>query len=686
MTDALRTAQIRRLFCPASIAVVGASLSFEKAGSQLIHALRQFPGDIYPINPTAKDIQGRRAYPNLASLPRAPDLVAMAIPASASPALMREAAAVNAGGALVIGGGFAEIGEDGARLQEELLSVAQAGGVQLRGPNTSGFFSPARGCYATFAPGTETIGTGSVAIVAQSGGVNLTLSFQLSRAGAGVSMAVGLGNAADVSASDVLDFLMRDEATRVIGLHLEGVVDGRRLYETLRRVTPIKPVVVLTVGRADSGVFAQSHTGALLGGYELKISALRQAGAVIASSTEALVDACAALSLARLHANANPGVALVTGQAGPGLLIVDNLRVLAVSVPPLSDHTFATVAQLLPPLTYMKNPVDTGRPSPQFGAVLEAVMSDSAIDLVCVSALHEPDVLDVASILGAARRRSEKPLLYCGMGAIGSFERVLADARADGVAAYTFPERLVTAVHALTEDAKCQHRLIGCVGAETHLSASPPAARDFGEVDAKIVMESLGLCCPRRYICTTREDARNAFNAFGAPMVVKVIDKAIHHKTEVGGVHVNVRNAESLEKALDSIDKIPGAGRPYLLEEMAPPGLELIIGAVRDVSFGPVMLVGLGGTLAEALKDVSRRLAPITGRDANDMLNELRGSTLFDGWRGGGPVSREAIITAMLKLSSLIVSCDWINETEINPFRVFADRGLVLDAFISSRD
>jgi acyl-CoA synthetase (NDP forming) len=682
MADFSSHAQLRRLFCPTSIAVVGASTSFEKTGAQLVHALRDFSGEVYPINPTAGEIQGLKAYPTLAALTQSPDLVAMAVPASATPAVMREAAAVKAGGALVIGGGFAEIGGVGAAIQAEMSRAAKAGGVRLLGPNTSGFFNPARRCYATFAPGTETIGAGSVGIIAQSGGVNLTLSFLLARAGAGVSTAVGLGNAADVSASDVLGFLLQDEATKVIGLHLEGVTEGRLLYDTLRRATPVKPVVVLTVGRAESGEFAQSHTGALLGSYELKVSALRQAGAVIVNSTEALVDACAALSVSRLHPRSNAGVALITGQAGPGLLIVDNLRAGGVTLPPLSEETLAKVSKLLPPLTYMRNPIDTGRPSPEFGAVLDAVMSDPGIDLVCVSALNEPEVLDVPAVLGEGRRRQMKPLLYGGTGAIDAFERVLAVTRANGVPAYGSPERLATAAQAMVEDARGRFRLRAYGPHEARLCGLI-RADSFSEADAKLLLESAGLICPRRFVCNTRAEARAAFNAFHGPMVVKVLDRTILHKTEVGGVHVDVRSVERLEQALDRIDAIPGPSRAYMLEEMAAPGLELIVGAARDVSFGPVVLVGLGGTLAEALKDVTRRVAPITADDANEMLDELRCHVLLDGWRGEPPVSRGSIVTALLTLSSLIVSYDWMSAIEINPFRVFPDRGLVLDALVS---
>jgi acyl-CoA synthetase (NDP forming) len=268
------------------------------------------------------------------------------------------------------------------------------------------------------------------------------------------------------------------------------------------------------------------------------------------------------------------------------------------------------------------------------------------------------------------------------MGATGVFEQVLSATRAQGVPAYGSPERLVGAVTAMVEDAKMRFRA----------SAAPPIAVSpieialpaggLDEVGAKTLLETMGLKCPKRYVCENREMAHAAFAAHGRPMVVKVIDKTILHKTEVGGVHVNVRSRADLDQALDRIDAIPGPPRGYLLEDMAPSGLELIIGAARDPSFGPVVLVGLGGTLAEALKDVSRRVAPIASSDAQEMLDELRGHALLGAWRGAPAVSRPAIVEAMLALSAIIVACEPVTEIEINPFRAYPDGGLVLDALV----
>lgn len=671
--------QLQRLLFPQSIAVVGASASFEKAGSQLVHALKAFPGELYPINPKAEEIQGFKAYPDLASLPKSPDLVAIAVPAAATPQVIADAARSRAGGALVVGGGFAESGAQGERIQADVSAALANTGLRLLGPNTSGFFNPAANCFATFAPGTETISAGPVAVIAQSGGVNLTLSFMLARAGLGISLAAGLGNGMDVDASDVLELLADDANTKVIALHVEGVTNGRRLFDTLRRVTPRKPVVVLTVGRSDSGAFAQSHTGALLGAFEVKVAALRQAGAIVVETSDELVSACAAFSMTRLPASANPGVALVTGQAGPGLLIVDSLRASGVSVPDLAPATVERVAQHLPPITYMRNPVDTGRPSPAFPEIISAVSNDPGIDLVLISALNEPEVLDPSAALRAAS--SSKPVLFSGLGAQGEIDQVMAGVRSAGFAAFLSPEQMVTGARALVADAK----------ARANLEHAPPPSmpidleivgRRYDEIAAKEILEAAGISTPARALCASRTDAHHALKSIAGKIVVKVVDPAILHKSDVGGVHVGIASTQDLDRALDAIDAIPGGPRPYLVEAMAPSGVELIAGVVRDGSFGPVVLIGLGGTAAEALQDVSRRLAPISREHAMEMLGELRGKALLDGWRGAPAVDREAIADTLVALSQLAVASPAVAEIEINPLRAYPDGCLALDALI----
>ena len=343
------------------------------------------------------------------------DLAVLCVPAAVSAQALTDAARAGVRAALVCSGGYAEAGGAGVGYQEELMAAARAAGVALLGPNTSGFFAPARGLTASFVPGAGAVPPGPVAVVAASGGVNHALSFLLAEADVGVSLAVGLGNAIDVTAADVLTHLAEDESTAAVALHVESVADGPALTAAIRALTERVPVVALVVGRNDVAEFARSHTGALATSWRTTRAALRAAGAVLVDDERELVDAVTALSAVRLPPLAAPGIGVVTAQAGPGLLHVDGLRGRGVAVPPLGDATQAALGQLLPPLTYQANPVDTGRPDPGFGAVLATVAADPAVDLVSVYALSEPDALDLPVAVESALDAGAGPVVV-GLG------------------------------------------------------------------------------------------------------------------------------------------------------------------------------------------------------------------------------------------------------------------------------
>lgn len=346
-----RSHNLARLFAPRSIAVVGASANSEKAGYQALKALDTFEGEIWPVNPQGGAILGRKVYTQVKNLPAPADLVILAVPSQASVQAFSEVASTGCGGALIISGGFAETGNEGATRQSALSDVIQKSPTRLLGPNTSGFINPYVGCRASFVPGLEKVRAGNVAVVAQSGGVNLALTFQLHNMGLGVSLAVGLGNAVDVGAVDVLDYLTNDHVTKAIVVHFEGIENGRVLYDAIKRLTPIKPVVALVAGRTDVGEFAQSHTGKILGSFERKTAMLRQAGAIVVETTDDAADAAAALSMIRLRPASAPKLAVVTGQAGPGLLIADALNQAGAELAAFTQETRSKLAELLPPMT-----------------------------------------------------------------------------------------------------------------------------------------------------------------------------------------------------------------------------------------------------------------------------------------------------------------------------------------------
>jgi len=678
-----RAENLRRLFAPRSVAVVGASASADKAGHQALVALAGFRGEVFAINPKASEILGRRAFASLSAVGRAVDLVIFAIPAKACLEAVKEAIDCCAGGGLILGGGFAESGSAGAALQEQLSAAIAASSFRLLGPNTAGFVNKPASITASFVAGADRIAEGKVAVVAQSAGVCLTASFLLGQLGSGVSLAVGLGNAADVDAADVLEFLAEQPGTRAIALHLEGAPRGRRLFEVLRRITPRKPVAVLTVGRQDVGEFAQSHTGNLIGSYALRVSALRQAGAVVVDSTTELAAAAAVLASNRLAPRLSPGIAVLTAQAGPGLLVLEQLKSRGVAVPELAPETIERISRSLPPMTYIKNPVDTGRPSESFSEVLAAVASDASIDAIATFALSEPAALRPELVLPAATAACPKPIVFGTLGPTRETEAVARNLRSHGIHVAGSPEALAHAVAVLAQDATLQARVARTDPPAAAPEVLVPGAELRDEHTAKLLLESLGIPAPRRAACRTHDEARAAFRDLEKPVAVKLLARDVLHKTELGGVRLGISDVASLDAALEHIDAIPvKSPRRYLIEEMAPPGIELLVGAFRDPAFGPSVMVGLGGAFAEALRDTAVRLAPLSSDAALEMLDELRASAILGGFRGSAPLDRRAVAGVIVALGALLGADPSITEIEINPLRVHTGGVLALDALL----
>lgn len=674
------------LLRPRSIAVIGASASPDKAGHAMMQALDGFAGDLFPVNPRGGTVLGRTALTGLGELPGPVDLAVLVVPPQVVPGAIEQAAAAGVRAAVVCAGGFAESGPEGHHLQEQAVEAARRGGVRLLGPNTSGFMNPVDGVFANFMPAAAGLRPGTVGIVAQSGGVNLAIAFLLDRAGIGLRLGVGLGNAADVGFAQMLDFYADDDATTAVGLHVEGIADGGAVVEALRRVTARKPVVAFKVGRSDVGDFAKSHTGSLTGSYALTRAALAQAGAVVVDSLDEMVAALQALRSVRLPAapRSATGVAVLTGQAGPGLVVADALGVRGVRVPELAPATLDVLGELLPPLTYQRNPVDTGRPSETFPAVLRTIAAEPGIAAVGVYALDEPGVLDPVTAVGGAAGR----VLYATGGPASAVERHRARLEEIGVPLYSSPGDLAIGLAALVSDAAAR-----AVPDAPPVTATRTIGRVLDEDEAKSLFEAHGLRTMRRLAVADRAAAHDGLDELGGPddpVVVKVLDAAVLHKSDVGGVHVGVRSHADLDAALDAIDAIDGAtaGRRYLVEEQAPRGTELIVGGVRDAVFGPVVLLGLGGVGVELGggpgSEPVLRLAPLSAERAAEMVDALPEAVL-DGFRGAPPVDRAALATTLLAVSDVLTQHHDVTEIDLNPVRVTARGPVVLDAVVVVR-
>lgn len=675
------------LFTPRGIAVIGASGSPGKAGNALMHALAGYTGGLYPINPRGGVIAGHPAFPSVTDVGVPVDLAVLAVPPEAVPAALEDCGRAGVRAAVVCAGGFAEAGAAGAALQDRVGQLARRHGIRLLGPNTSGFVNPHDGVHATFLPAVTALPPGPTAIVAQSGGVNLALSFLAMAEGLGLRLGVGLGNAIDVGLADVLDHLATDEATTVVGLHVEGIGDGRALTTAVARLAAVKPVVALKVGRADVGDFARSHTGALTGSFALTRAALRQAGAVVVEDPTELVDALRALAAGRLPATARPGVGVLTGQAGPGLIVADSLRSAGVELPAVTAPTRDRLAELLPPLTYQRNPVDTGRPGSTFPEVAAAVAADPGIDTLVVYALDEPDALDPARTARALRAVSQAPVLFGSGGLPDRLDTLADELDKHGIPLYRSPDRLARAARALVVDSVARHRL----STQDFLGRGPGATErlDRGTLDehqAKDLLAQAGLAVPKRQACGSRADAERALAELGGPVVVKALDATLTHKSDVGGVHAGVRSTEDLHAALDALDRLAAArDRParYLVERQAPPGLELIVGGTRDAAYGPVVLLGVGGVGVEVAPDPVLRLAPLSPADALDMVAALP-TPLLAGYRGSAPIDRPAVAAAIEAVATVLVSYEDITDVEVNPLRLTTEGALALDALIVS--
>jgi acetate---CoA ligase (ADP-forming) len=655
--------------------VVGASRDRSKAGYQMLRTLGDFPGPLYPVNPKGGEILGRPALSSVRKAPEEIDLAVLVVPPAVVPDALEDCAAAGVEAAIICAGGFAEAGARGEELQTEVLHLAADSGMRLLGPNTSGLVNPGAGLFASFVPSVRRLQPGGLAIVAQSGGVNHALAFLAAEAGLGVHFAVGLGNAADVGPADVLEHLADDDTVEVVALHIEGVEDGRRLVETVAALTSLVPVVAVVAGRSDVERFASSHTGALTRDWALTTASLEQAGAVVVETSRELVSAAHALATRRLPPVSEPGVGIVTGQAGPGILITDTLRTAGLTVPELQPSTREQLDELLPDITYHDNPVDTGRPGPEFGTVLETVSSDPRIDVVVAYGLHEPDALDPKQVLAAAN--SGVPLVFGTGGPTEDLAETVGELRTGGVPVLTSPEETAYAARALVADARSRYRR---ATARPELTVGlPEFDRSPDEAEAKLLLSRLSIAVPEGRACRDRAEAHEALAALGPPLAIKGLDPSVSHKTERGLVHLGVRDAGELDRALDAIETA-GIHR-FLVERMVEDGVELILGGSRHPAFGPTVLVGLGGVFSEALRDVAVRLAPLTMADAHEMLGDLRAQSLLEGFRGLPTVDRDAVADVIVTIGALVAAEPRIVELDINPLRVTTEGPVALDVF-----
>jgi acetate---CoA ligase (ADP-forming) len=685
---------------PRSIAVIGASRKPETIGNQIFRNLIQhgFTGTAYPVNPVATSVQSVRAYPSVAELPEPVDLAVVAVPCRHVLEVAKQCGERGIGGLVVISAGFKEVGNNA--LERELLDITRKFGMRMVGPNCMGVLNTAAevSMNATFAPIMPP--TGSVGFVSQSGAMGLSVLDYAKEYGIGIAQFVSVGNKPDVSGNDLLMHWADDASVEVILMYVENFGNPVRFLEIASAITRKKPIIILKSGHSVSGARAAvSHTGALAASDELVDALIEQAGALRARSMEALFDMAIAFTARTRPRSAR--TAVLTNSGGPGILAADALEANGLQLPELAPETIAKLKTLLPPEASFRNPLDmiaSARPA-DYRSALQTLLSDPSVDSALAIFVPPMGVRqqDVAEAVAAAATQDRAKPVYAVLMARNGLPEGRAELHSAGIPAYVFPESAARGLAATVKHELMRQRCIEPAPAVTVdantakliLARVRKEGRErLSQMESVELVRAYGIDSICSRVARNRDDAITAAGELKLPLAMKVVAAAIEHKTDVGGVRLNIRNAEEAGAAFDEMIAQVSSARPgvtidgVLLQTMVDPGVELIIGAVRDPLFGAAIMVGAGGTLVELLKDVVFRFAPLSLTDAAGMLNQLRSRALLDGYRGRAPVARTAITNALLRVSRLMQDFPHIVELDINPLVAGATGALAVDCRI----
>jgi acetyltransferase len=696
------------LLAPRSVALVGASERDGALGNIVYRNLAAGSSlELFAVNPKHRSVHGKRAYARLTQLPKVPDLAVVAVPAQAVPQVIEDAAAAGIRAAVVLTSGFAEADQQGKNLQEEMLAAARRGGVRILGPNCLGVMRTNAAGYgglnATFAR-TPAL-AGKLALVSQSGAICGAILDWAHSAGVGFTSVVSLGGAADVDFGEVLDFLVSDPATAAILLYVEGIRNARRYVSALRAASRVKPVVVLKVGRYASGSkAASSHTGALVGNDAVFDAALRRGGSVRVKTYTQLFAAARMLSASRLPRGER--LAIVTNGGGPGVMAADSAAENAVSLATLSPQTVEMLNDKLPPQWSHGNPIDIigDAPPQRFFDATAAALADPNVDAVL--AMYSPvavtEPADAARAVASAAKNSGKAVLAAWLGDINPNEsRIYLEAQ--GIPNFYTPENAVEAFSFVSAYRRNQAQLLEVPSAtassvERKIDLSTAQSiRDLAlsqgrellaESEAKSLLAACGLPVPRSVIAATRDAAIQAAQDMGFPAVIKIHSRDITHKSDVGGVRLDLQNAGMVGSAFDEMMRNVKALRPDARVEgvAVQPMLryaharEVLVGVATDAVFGPVISFGAGGVSVEAVRDTAVALPPLNAALAHELMERTRVHRLLKGYRDVPAADLDALAAVLCGVSRMVCALPWLKEMDLNPVLAHPGGAMIADA------
>jgi len=689
------------LFKPKAVALVGASTKELSIGNVIIRNLQTYgyKGEIYPVNAKADEVCGLKSYATIADIPGEVDLAHIIIPSQFVPQAIEECGQKGVKAVIINSAGFSEMGEEGERLQEEFLANARKYGIRLFGPNCQGIINsdPELNAYCNF---TFTFPKpGSISVVALSGGVGALIMQVLDDLDIGQRLYASNGNACDVSIPEIIEYYGEDEGTKAIILYTEGFDKPRDFLEVTRQVVKQKPVLAMKAGRTEEGAkAASSHTGSLAGVDIATELIFEKIGVLPFKDEGEMVRAAMAFSSQPIPKGNRVGI--ITNTGGPAVIATDVLVDFKLEVPKLSEISIERLRETQFPQAALENPIDVVATAggPQFRAALDVLMDDDQIDCIYINFVTAPftDTDAVAREIVEVNRQRRKPLVCNFMTNIKleRYQRTMAILKEGEVPFYANPGDAARALGALVEYGRIQQRDIGqpqifsgvdAERARKIIERAKQAGREvLSAIEVYGIFEAYDLPVAPWRVVNNAEDAAAAAEEIGYPVVVKVDCAEIDHKSDMGGVAINLKNAAAVR---DTVDEIQGrlghfGELGFLVQKFLPGGRELIIGASAERELGHLVMFGLGGIYVEVLKDVIFKIAPVTKVEAEEMLAGIKTSALLDGVRGESGINKQAVIELIQRVSQLLGDLPTIQEMDLNPIMAFADKVYAVDGRI----
>jgi acetate---CoA ligase (ADP-forming) len=689
-----------RLFHPRGIAIVGASADLSRISGQPIKALKGagYKGGIFPVNPKYAELHGFRCYPDAVSIDAPCDLAIVAVPAAATAQAIRDCGRAGIPFAVVLTAGFRETGTEGRGLEDELKRAIAESGVRVVGPNCQGVLSLQSRVWAAFGSVVDETDfrPGTVSCAFQSGGFGYGIVNLAEAQGLGFRYCVSSGNETDIDMPELLSAFLDDPGTSIAFAYLEGTPDARRLLDVGRKSLETgKPVMIWKAATTEAGIkAAASHTANMTGSADLYRAALRQAGLIEVDDVEPIVDIAKLFEQGRLPQGNRVGVLSISG--GSSVVYADAALKCGLALPPFADKTLEALRKVVPAFGSAQNPADVTaaffNDMHILTSALEVVLADPNIDQLSIllASVSGPVAARACQAIAAVAAASDKPVHVAWSGRQAKSTEAAKALTDAGVPSLTTPVRLARAAAALARFASDRRRLLPRRPPEVRLPPGldlPVGAATLNEAEGKAVLRAFGIVTPREVLVSLGADAEATTRELNAPFAVKIVSRDIAHKTEAGGVRLGVTRdglAEAVRTvAANAAKAVPGARIDGVLVSEMAGGVEALIGIVNDASFGPVVALGLGGVLTEVLKDVTYRVAPFDLDTAREMIAELRGATLFDGYRGQPPADKEALARALVSASQMAAAlAPRLKEADINPLFVGHSGVVAADALV----